>query len=362
MLNLPEARKTRILVVEDSYLTAQAVCDMVVEHGYQPIGPVGHIDSGIRFVCENAVDAAVVDIDLHGTSSFPICEQLAKRDIPFVFLTGYNQHYPMPAEFRAAPWLQKPLDGREFRIALAGLAQSAAVPGAGRDNQILDRLPAGDRQALQAEAEHVPMVAGDVLATAGGAISHVYFPTAGVVSMTARAHGKGIEIALVGRDGALGLEVALGKARSAATDMVVHAAGSTWRLPADAMEALIEERPALRTELLGAVHAYLAEIAETAVSTANDTIEQRLARRLIMVSLRLGARHLALTHDALARLMAVRRSGVTVALHMLEGRHVIRARRGIVEILDYEGLSRVADGRVDGADVNCAGSVPFPSS
>lgn len=343
MLSHPEPRKTRILVVEDSYLTAQAVCDVVVEHGYEPMGPVGHVDSAVKFLCENAVDAAVVDIDLHGAASFPICEQLAKRDIPFVFLTGYDRLHPMPAQFRTAPWLQKPLDDRELRIALAGLAQSAAV-GANRDNQILDLMSREDREALQARAEHVPLVAGAVLATAGRPISHVYFPTAGAVSMAAQGQGKGIEIAVIGCEGALGLEVSLGKALGAATDMVVHASGAAWRVPADALVPLIEERPTLRAALLGAVHAYLAEIVQTAVATGTGTIEQRLARRLLMVSLRLGTRHLALTHDALARLMAVRRPGITVALHILEGKHLVRARRGGIEILDYERLSRVAAG------------------
>lgn len=346
MLNAPESRKLRILVVEDSYMTAQAVCEMVVQHGYEPVGPVGHVDIGVRCVCENAIDAAVVDIDLHGTASFPICEQLAKRNIPFVFLTAYDRlHYPKPAQFRTAPWLKKPIDDRAFGIAMAGLAQLAAVPGASRGNQILDRLPAEDRSVLQAMGEHVPLVAGDVLAMAGHAVSHVYFPTPGVVSMAVRDQGKGIEVALVGRDGALGLEVALSKACVAVTDMMVHAPGAAWRVPADALAALIEARAGLRAELLGAVHSYLVEIVDTTAATANGTIEQRLARRLIMVSLRLGTRHLALTHDALGRLMAVRRAGITVALHILEGKQLIRSRRSAVEILDFEGLSRIAGGR-----------------
>ena len=54
------------------------------------------------------------------------------------------------------------------------------------------------------------------------------------------------------------------------------------------------------------------------------------------------SRRLALTHEGLARLMAVRRSGITVALHTLEGRRLIRARRNLVEILDYEGLADTA--------------------
>jgi len=91
-----------------------------------------------------------------------------------------------------------------------------------------------------------------------------------------------------------------------------------------------------------AVHAFVNEMSDNAVSMGNGTIEQRLARRLLMASLRLGSRELGLTHEALARLLAVRRSGITVALHMLESRRIIRSRRNLVEILDYEGLARAA--------------------
>ena len=108
------------------------------------------------------------------------------------------------------------------------------------------------------------------------------------------------------------------------------------------MIPLLADRPGLRAELLGAVHAFMGEMSDNAVSMGSGTIEQRLARRLLMASLRLGDRELALTHEALARLLAVRRSGITVALHMLESRHAIRSRRNLVEILDYEGLARAA--------------------
>jgi CRP-like cAMP-binding protein len=105
---------------------------------------------------------------------------------------------------------------------------------------------------------------------------------------------------------------------------------------------LLQDRPGLRTELLAAVHAFVGEMSDNAVSMGSGTIEQRLARRLLMASLRLGNRELALTHEALARLLAVRRSGITVALHMLESRRTIRSRRNLVEILDCEGLAHAA--------------------
>jgi len=56
-------------VVEDNFLIAQAISDIVVEQGYQFVGPVGHVESGVKCVCEESVDAAVVDINLHSELS-----------------------------------------------------------------------------------------------------------------------------------------------------------------------------------------------------------------------------------------------------------------------------------------------------
>jgi len=329
-------------VVEDSYLAAAAVCDMVVKCGYDVAGTVGRVETGVEFVRQHPVDGAVVDIDLHGTSSFPICEQLKKRAIPFFFLTGYDKLYPIPEEFRAAPWLRKPVDDREFGIALAGLARPAATER-GRANVILERLTAGDWLALEPHLERVSLRAGEILVPANGAATHVHFPITALVSVSARsARGKAVEVALIGRDGMVGTGPILGKLQSPGLESVVHVAGTAWRIAVDDLAPLMQSRPGLRGALLEAVHDFLSQMSDSAVTIGSATIEQRLARRLLTASLRLGNRRLALTHEALARLLAVRRSGITVALHMLEARHVIRSRRNLVEILDYKGLARAA--------------------
>jgi len=334
--------RPKILVVEDSYQTAMAVCDLVVKHGCDVAGMIGELDKGVAFARDNALDGALIDIDLRGTASFPICEQLRKRDIPFVFLTGHAGTFQVPDEFRNAPSLHKPVDDRELGIALAGLARPAAAPS-GRGNRILERLRDEDWSALQPHLEQVALSAGEILDAAGDVVRHVHFPTAGLVSVFARnGRGKAVEVALIGCEGTTGIAPILGKTQSAGLESVVHVSGTAWRVAAGALMPLLADRPGLRAELLAAVHAFVGEMSDTAVSMGSGTIEQRLARRLLMASLRLGNRELALTHEALARLLAVRRSGITVALHMLEARHVIRSRRNLVEILDYEGLAHAA--------------------
>ncbi len=318
--------RPRILVVEESYPTALAVCDMIVRNGCEVAGMVEHVDKGLEFVRDHALDGAVIDSDLHGDRSFPLCEQLRKRDIPFMLL-------------------KKPVDDREFGRALADLARPASETSteSERGNRVLERLAPEDLRALQPHLEHVILKAGETLSAADGAVDWVYFPVTGLVSISARnARGKAVEVALVGCEGIAGGTLMLGPAQSPGLESVMHVAGSAWRAPAGALMPLLDQRPHLRTVLLAAVHAFVGQMSDSVVSIGSSTIEQRLARRLLLASLRLGAPQLALTHEALAKLLAVRRSGVTVALHMLEARKVIRSRRNLVEILDYEGLTEAA--------------------
>jgi CRP-like cAMP-binding protein len=313
--------RPRILVVEDSYSTALAVCDMIVRHGCDVAGMVGHVDKGLEFVRDNPLDYAVIDVDLHGDTSLPLCEQLRQRDIPFMLL-------------------KKPVDDREFGRALADLARPVESE---RGNQVLERLALADWRVLQPHLEQVTLKVGETLSAADAAIGWVHFPVTGLVSVSARnRRGKAVEVALVGREGIVGGTLILGPAQSPGLESVVHVAGTAWRVPAGALMPLIDRRAELRAALFAAVHAFLGQMSDSVVSIGSSTIEQRLARRLLLASLRLDTSQLALTHEALARLLAVRRSGVTVALHMLEARKVIRSRRNLVEVLDYDGLVHAA--------------------
>jgi CRP-like cAMP-binding protein len=328
-------------VVEDSYPTALAVCDLVVKHGCDVAGMVGELDKGLAMARENALDGALIDIDLRGTASFPICEQLRKRDIPFVFLTGHAGPLRVPEQFRSAPWLPKPVNDHELGAALAGLARPVA--DSARGNLVLERIGEADWSALRPHLERIPLTAGETLIPAKGDASHIYFPVAGLISVFARnSRGKAIEVALVGREGVAGSASLLSRGSSPGLESVVHVAGSAWRVPAGEMLQLLEQHPGLRADLMSALHDFVGQMSDNIVSIGSATIEQRLARRLLTAAVRLGSHQLALTHDALARLLAVRRSGITVALHVLESRKVIRSRRNLVEILDHEGLARAA--------------------
>lgn len=109
----------RILIVEDYYLFAKVVCDFVTDCGMRPIGPATKLDQAIVYARQAPLDGAILDIDLRGQLSFPVCSVLNQRGIPFLFLSGYSDLSLVPQQFRVAPLVSKPFEDDEMRSAIA---------------------------------------------------------------------------------------------------------------------------------------------------------------------------------------------------------------------------------------------------
>jgi CRP-like cAMP-binding protein len=339
--------KPRILVVEDNYLTAKAVCDIVRDCGFSVAGAVARLESGLDFLAERDIDGAIVDINLDGTQSFPLCAELNRRKVPFCFLTGYAPSIIPPA-FRSAPLLSKPFDPGQMKLALTGLAphRAPAAPAevdSGRGNALLQTLTDEDWRLLESCLERVSLRAGEVLESPADPVTHVTFPTSGLVSVAARAADHRIEAALVGREGVVGA-AALLEGGTAANESVVQFPGEAWRVPVSRLRPRLAQSRALQSQLLCYVHAFMGQISLNLLATGRATIEQRLARWLLMAADRLQANDIAVTHEALAYVLGVRRAGVTVALHTLEGRQALRSERRRVRILDRSLMVAAAGG------------------
>jgi CheY-like chemotaxis protein len=81
----------RILIVEDEYLVAATACDMLEEFGAVIVGPAVTVAQALALVEKEAIDAALLDINLYGESSMGVAAQLEARSIPIVFATGYGK-------------------------------------------------------------------------------------------------------------------------------------------------------------------------------------------------------------------------------------------------------------------------------
>jgi len=100
----------RVLVVEDNWLIAETICDLLVDRGCTVVGPAPDTERGLRLLADERPDGALLDINLAGTLSFPLASVLQDRGVPFVFMTGYDDGAIFPPEFRAVRRIAKPFD------------------------------------------------------------------------------------------------------------------------------------------------------------------------------------------------------------------------------------------------------------
>ena len=107
----------RILIVEDIGLIAQQLRRQLEDQGCRIAGVVGRLDDAIALAQSVEIDGALLDLNLSGRESYPVADILRARDIPFIFLSGYDSGY-LRAEYAAAPHLQKPYTSDVLRSLL----------------------------------------------------------------------------------------------------------------------------------------------------------------------------------------------------------------------------------------------------
>jgi CRP-like cAMP-binding protein len=209
-------------------------------------------------------------------------------------------------------------------------------------NRLLASLSSEDIATLQPHLEPVPLAVRQVLIEPNTAIEHIYFPEAGMASVTNNSSGGKIEVGVVGREGMVGLPIVLGIDQTP-YEHFMQIAGHGWRIAVQDLEQAMAESSSLHRQLLRYAQASHVQVSETAFANANSDVEARLARWLLMCHDRVEGGDIPLTHEFIAMMLGVRRPGVTVALHVLEGMQVIRAKRGVVTVLDREKLEELAD-------------------
>jgi len=209
-------------------------------------------------------------------------------------------------------------------------------------NRLLASLSAKDFASLQPHLQPVSLDMRKVLIEPNSPINHVYFPEAGMSSVTNNSSGGKIEVGVVGREGMVGLPIVLGIDQTP-YEHFMQIPGHGWRIAAQELEQAMAQSSSLHRHLLRYAQASHVQASETAFANANSDVEARLARWLLMCHDRMDADDVPLTHEYIAMMLGVRRPGVTVALHVLEGMQVIRAKRGLITVLDREKLEELAD-------------------
>jgi CRP-like cAMP-binding protein len=170
----------------------------------------------------------------------------------------------------------------------------------------------------------------------------VYFPSDCLVSLLAVTDGRfSLEVGMVGREGMVGVALALGVPRSPVRALV-QGAGAALRMSSGRFASALRHSAPLQDALHGYTHGLMNQISRTAACNRFHVVEARLARWLLMTRDRLGAREFRMTHEFLAAMLGVRRVGVTEAATAVQRRGLIEYRRGLIRILDGAGLEAVS--------------------
>jgi CRP-like cAMP-binding protein len=210
-------------------------------------------------------------------------------------------------------------------------------------NQLLSQLMRVDAGLLEPHLEAVELPVRKQLQARNSRVERVYFPDSGIASVVANGDAP-IEVGMIGREGMTGISVVLGGDERARYETYMQVGGKGQCLAADRLREAIAASSILQGICLRYVQVFLQQIAETALANGRGKIEERLARWLLIVHDRVDGDEVNLTHEFLAIMLGVRRSGVTTALLELERKGLIAHRRSFITILDRKGLEDGSNG------------------
>lgn len=207
-----------------------------------------------------------------------------------------------------------------------------------KENRLLAVLSGRELQRLEPHLERVHVELSQVLRPAGKPATHIHFPTSCIVSNVYFLEDGGTaEISVTGNEGVIGFPLFMGDG-IAHSQAVVQGEGDALRLPGDVLEREFYRAEDLQKVLLRYVQALFTQTAQTAICNRHHTIEQQLARWLLLILDRLPSNEVHMTQELIAEMLGVRREGVTVAAHRLREEGIITYQRGHIVVNDRSRL------------------------
>jgi CRP-like cAMP-binding protein len=205
-------------------------------------------------------------------------------------------------------------------------------------NLLLESLPVRVRNKLLKQCTLVEWKFGDIVCEANEIYEHVYFPITGFISLlTVVDEHYPLEMGLIGNEGMLGVCLVLG-VNHASLQSVVQGSGTALSIPVDQFRRALLDFPDLSVLLLRYNYVLMRQLVLAGACLHFHEVEPRLSRWLLMTQDRAHGDRLYLTHVFLAKMLGVRRSGVSIAAGVLQKQHLIAYSRGNIRILDRKGL------------------------
>jgi len=218
-----------------------------------------------------------------------------------------------------------------------------------RTNRLLAALEPDDFAILAPHLQGVLLQQDQVLYEVGDPLRHAYFPHDTIVSLVAvLKDGRSAEMAVYGREGALGLVGAM-TIRQSLGRYIVQSSGTASRIELDRLHEVISQRPNIRQLVLHFTEAMMARVLQNVACNAVHSVEARCCRWILSMHDRLDRDTVPLTHEFLAEMLGVQRSTVSTITRTLQSAGLIRQGRGVITITDRGGL--------EGASCECYGTV-----
>jgi CRP-like cAMP-binding protein len=206
------------------------------------------------------------------------------------------------------------------------------------ENTILAALPPEEMERIARSLQPVSLELGQVLYEPDQVIRRVYFPTEAVASLiTMLEDGSTVEAGMVGYTGMVGTPIVLGAETSPNRALIQHSGGALM-LPVEVLRDELKRGSRLQQSLLLFIHMLFTMVSQTAACNRLHTVEERLARWLLMMHDLVKEDDFILTQEFLSSMLGARRAGVTVAAGSLQRAGLITYKRGHIRILDREAL------------------------
>ncbi len=205
-------------------------------------------------------------------------------------------------------------------------------------NGLLARLPEHVCQRLEEDLQTIDLAVGKVLYESNAQQHAMLFPRSGMVSLQYMLeNGQTSEIAMVGREGVVGVAL-LVDSHSTPTRAVVQVAGEALALKSEAVDREFKRGGEFQYAVLRYTQALLTQMAQAAVCNRHHTVEKQLCRWLLQLDDRILGGALHMTQEQIARLLGVRREGITEAAKRLQDAGVLEYSRGTIRIADRPAL------------------------
>jgi CRP-like cAMP-binding protein len=217
-------------------------------------------------------------------------------------------------------------------------------PPSDPQNLLLAALPLEDYERLAPALEVVPLKLKDILHKPGEPLQHVYFPGEGgfFSVLTVLQDGGMVEVATIGREGMVGVSAVLDGGRVPSCSMVQAEMDTCCRMTVDALRRETDRHGALYHLLTHYSQALMGFVMQSTACKAVHSVEQRLARWLLLAHDRVGRDEFPLTQEFVAMMLGAARPTVTVVAGTLQKAGLIKYRHGHVTIVDREALEHAS--------------------